>query len=1090
MIMLTGAIFNVPGIVSHPQFADSASTDLVKTIIWGSGDIAGNVFLGIAYYAFFIVDVVWAAFLLIVMWNTARRYFERQDADLRKGPLLDSNGNELSMKVTQQIQEGQVQRGKLWLKWLAIVFILAYCSDLVENGFYFLGHYYLAYLVYTKISLYAVSFLSFIFALLYYIANTLLPLLWSFIRSAYLSLFFIAILGVFLPTADQVNSIVVELYTKPWNMIILLLSAPFFAVVFAHYPSYFGSNIANRYWYMAKHKFLGLLGTVHYQYKSDTEEETDDNGKDENDKAAGKNRPQLNYLFRLLGISFYAALFYMVAYPSQINFSWLLDIKTLALVLFISGAVLLFVLKRKKDQWYRTTFPYIKEKLGNFYDGDHHKAEGEETSKSLSSEKIKEYAVELRQPILIYLRLFFVTAIVHLVFFGFLMGCLECNYTWPMVGLSLACIILQMFTFVFYRSYRSLLRFSLFNEKIGAILFSFFSLPTDIKWFQMSLEAREEEVENSREKVIKFIEEHGFVGTDWVSQLFKKLGFGALSNNISFLQFNARIGILNVIFLIWLNIDSAWATRFSTIIIILSYLFFFYGIVVVLVKNRIFYTQISKNLELVEKPLRKYDYFLAGIAVFLLVGIALRQTIGNELFTLTTVPRDSNKEITLEQYADTLGNQGNLKKPRYYIGTYGGGLKSNGWTMSVLEALHQKNDEFLNQMVGISGASGGTMGMVNWFAIQKGFHSTSQEKRLDKIKAIATENILSLDVVHLLGRDSFIYTLLPGNYRGYDRSSLAMERLSGLSGDWHSYKYRAPYREYWEQLASRYNYRFPIFIANTTDVRGNGGMAVSVGVLDSKAKSLLYQNTENILEIDRTLICDNPTNELGTLSYYDASATSNRFPLLSPAAKIETHGHFNDGGLYENSGMLSIYKLFRAVNHLNKQSCKNLNQRNVFINIINSKDGYVEKLTDEMLCEPLELNAFGEASIIFSSLASTEMMPIFFKTELQRLAKENSNIDYYSIYLPHIVTVQDIKDEIGKKVSCKDVGLSDGDILKRVRKHNDEIRKLVDPECDFGDVPIVEPATSRATAAPAYEFMYAMLQHPRVKDTIDEIFNY
>ena len=247
-----------------------------------------------------------------------------------------------------------------------------------------------------------------------------------------------------------------------------------------------------------------------------------------------------------------------------------------------------------------------------------------------------------------------------------------------------------------------------------------------------------------------------------------------------------------------------------------------------------------------------------------------------------------------------------------------------------------------------------------------------------------------------------------------------MERYAGITNSLDAITSKIAYRAYWKEMYNSMSGSFPILIANATNVKGNQAMAVSVKVLDPVADELLYQGADNILEIENT------DKRKQTLTYYDAMSTSNRFPLISPAAKIETKGHFNDGGIYENSGLLSAYKLFEAVSHLEKKdSTFQSNQKNVFISIVNSKDAYIKKVIKELECKPNKINENTEINAIISSIADTEMMPIYIKKKLVRLTTHpTKKIGFETIYLPHTFTVEDIKRLLGKELNCKSQELS------------------------------------------------------------------
>ena len=77
--------------------------------------------------------------------------------------------------------------------------------------------------------------------------------LYKFLKSAYISLLILVLIGVILPKAPQVNSIVVNLYYSPINFFVLLLFSSIYAVVLSHYPNYFFLNSSDnrREWKMA-----------------------------------------------------------------------------------------------------------------------------------------------------------------------------------------------------------------------------------------------------------------------------------------------------------------------------------------------------------------------------------------------------------------------------------------------------------------------------------------------------------------------------------------------------------------------------------------------------------------------------------------------------------------------------------------------------------------------------------------------------------------------------------------------------------------------------------------------------------------------
>ncbi|MGB5819556.1 MAG: hypothetical protein WBG90_08730 [Saonia sp.] len=1051
-MLIVGGIFYVPGIVDHPQFKERTDTVLIQELM------NENFWLSFSYYTFFILDFFWAFLLLLLSW----KYFKKKT----------DQGNKKSRQV---------------LVLFTVLVSLAYLFDVSENLWYLFTISFSKVLVYGKMGFYGLAALVFILRFIQYAIKELYPIVKKFVRSSFYSLLILLVIGVLLPTAPQVNSIIVDLYLEWWNFaILLLLFAPVFAVVIAHYPTYFDIQEDHRKWYMAKLR-VAFLGVVHFRYN-----------KDYKDTRTGKTEGDVNLLFRILGICFYVALFYMVVYPSQINFNWLLQTSKLALALLLCGVFLQYYLKELKDDWYDNTYAYLYSHLPHFYDGDYSpKIQKRLTKVSVGEvieqktlvteaveESMKEQAISvINRPIRLYFAILVVTIVLHITFFALLLVCEACSYSSITVILSLLCIISQMVTFIYYRAFRSIFRFSFFNSGFTSITNSFIKVP-DQTGNQSDEEydrARKKTIEEQKEKVLDFFTDHDFTQNRWSFRLLSKLGFGALSNNIIFLQANAILGMINAVFFLILNLWSDLSIAINAVLIILSALFLYYGVFVVLTKNYIYYKHSQEKHA--KQNSHKFVYFALGILTVMLVAYGFTRIFNNNLFTLEPVERELNNELSLEEYVEKLPKT----RTRYYIGCYGGGMKSNAWTMTVLNELYKRDNGFFSKTVCLSGVSGGTMGLTNMSAIIQQNQSNTTWGEL--ITTVSTENILSLDLTHALGRDLFNYMFVPGLFdfslSGKDRSSKVMDRYAEITNNDLEIEQRTPYREYWRSLYDSKG-SYPVLISNTTNVRGNQGMSVSVKVKDSMAMSLLYHGVDNILEI-----LPDPRNaqEQKTLTFYDASSTSNRFPLISPAAKIETKGHYNDGGIYENSGLLSAYKLFRAVNYLERTTClDDLQQRNVFVNIVNDKNQYIKYVLRKALCNPIAINYHTELASILSSVASTEMTPLFIKEELRKLSDEYGQVESKTIYLPHRFTVADVTALIGEKLVCMEGQEStDAFLYEFITKHNIEIEQLINRLCDYGEKAIVEPPMSRVMAEPAFDFMKSMLGHDITESAINEI---
>lgn len=1073
VMWITADYFRIPGILTHPQFTEAISPEYLTELM------AKEPRIDISYHLFFVIDFIWAPLLL---WALCKYML---------GKLWEKNRN-----------PNRDLFRTLFRIFLTMA-LVAYGLDIAENSYYVCYRKYNEDLVLAKNIAYGIVLLSVILTYLHYTFRKYIKTIVTFITASTYSLIILVVLGSFLPRAPQVNSIVVNLYERPVELAILFLVAPTFAVVLAHYPSYFNIDEKKRSWFMGDWR-LGLIGIVFYKYKKAYN--SDDNGKRED---------EVNFLYRILGILFYVALFYILGYTSEVNFGWQFQVSKMAIIMLVAGIVLLYVLKRRKDAWFDKVAPYLEKRFPGFYDGDNPSdpknlsADATNECKATNEKIAPDILADLfsiRQSVITFSVIFGLAVIVHFSLILYLWFCEDCRYTELTAHWSMACILLQMVSYVYFRTFRSTLRF-VFYKNTKAINNAFYIL-REIETAKTETGVINKEVSLSvsckKEHIKTFFEDvdfkpakpdKGFKRYLVAIQIgyynfLKYFSFGALSNNVTFLQSMAVVGFLNILFYIGINIFSEQATGINPILIILSALFFFYGTLVVLTKNFIYY-KFSEERVAWDKRSR-YNFFLVLGLLMLVVLNRLKAEMPNNLFTLPLVERNIDNEESLENYVKGLSKD----QVRYYIACYGGGMKSNAWTMTVLKALYDQDPDFFKKTVGISGASGGTVGLANMTAIINA-NSDNDQVWDSIIKKISTENMLSLDLTHTLGRDLFNYLLVPRcTLAGKDRSSKAMSLYAKMTNNADEVRKPTAYRAFWKNLYDNQGKQFPILISNSTNTRGNGGMAVSVRTSDALAEKILYHDSDNVLEVQKTEYNSEGRKENTkalTLSFFDAVSTSNRFPLISPAAKIETKGHFNDGGIYENSGLLSIWKLYQAVDYLEKRdSTKNNGQKNVFINIVNDKDQYIKK---RIACSKLNIkssriNESTELNAILNAVAATEMVPIYVKSELDLLDDFEPNVTFYSIYLPHTFSVADVKRMYGEELDSnqgKNLNDMHEELYGIVERNNSEIKDSLSQKCPLFEKPVIEPPMSRVMAEPAYEFMKTMLDHRMTKDVMQKI---
>ncbi len=1071
IVMWLAADFtHIPGILSHPQFTGQIDSDHLEHFI---GQEHGLFF----YKLFFFIDFIWAPVLLIAIWMYVKDKYYNQNPDNRK----------------------------ILFAIFTLIAFIALGFDYAENCMYLLKKEYPKKIAAYKMAAYGIVALSIVLVFLHYSFKNYLSVILRFLKASIYSLVILIVLGSFLPKATQVNSIVVNLYEHPLNLVILFLVAPTFAVVLAHYPSYFFINEKYRSWYMARIRW-GLIGTIFYKYKKDF------GASDE-----GKKEGQVNFLYRILGILFYVALFYMLGYTSEVNFNWTIQTSKLATILLACGILALYLQKKRKDSWFGNVASYLESRFPGFYDGDNPVVSSDDSEKGepetnlcgaiedKDPDNIRTDLLKIKKPVAQFILLFTFTVLLHVGLVVFFFLCKDCWYTELTSIWSLVCIVFQLFSYVFYRTFRSVLRFVFFKKKCSAILNSFYILWTIEEGkdcLNPGKNTNELSLHCKFKNILQFFQDfdpkpdlkgekkESLVLNGGFYALLRYLGAGSLSNNITFLQFTVLVGIINAFFFLIINIYSELSLYFNPILIILSALFFYYGFLVVITKSLIYYRHSCEVFAIRNR--QRFKFIIIASVVALVICNRLGRKFSNELFTLPLLERTTHNELTLEAYVDSLPEN----QTRYYIGCYGGGMKSNAWTMTVLKALYDKDNDFFKKTVGISGASGGTVGLANIAAVINANKDTLQWDNI--ITKISTENILSLDLTHILGRDTFNHLFVPGmELSGKDRSSKAMARYAKLTNNADEICKPTPYRQYWKKLYDKQHGQFPILISNSTNVKGNGGMAVSVGVENEVVRKLLYRNADDILEIYKTTYDRKGIAEKSdslTLSFYDAVSTSNRFPLISPAAKIETKGHYSDGGIYENSGLLSVLKLFNAISFKEAvQSVKDLKQRNVFVSIVNDKNAYIKKTVNDALgaIRTSKINKSTEISSILNSVAATEMFPKYVKSELERLEKlDCSGLEFHTIYLPHRFDVADIKSIYGDELDNGSGINATNKLFYHLAKTNDEeIKKLLDRKCGFGDKIIIEPPMSRVMASEAYEFMRKMIGHDLTKGALENVYD-
>ncbi len=129
-------------------------------------------------------------------------------------------------------------------------------------------------------------------------------------------------------------------------------------------------------------------------------------------------------------------------------------------------------------------------------------------------------------------------------------------------------------------------------------------------------------------------------------------------------------------------------TALSSLCFMLMWLYLIYGIIVILLKHNLYYNRITDSAALL-KPHRMATFFRSYIPIlgFLIIGLLIYASrAGNGLHVLSSAP-ETIPSISMDTFAKNSGPK------KYFLATYGGGLRATVWTMLILNSkeLEKKN---------------------------------------------------------------------------------------------------------------------------------------------------------------------------------------------------------------------------------------------------------------------------------------------------------------------------------------------------------------------------------------------------------------
>jgi len=467
-----------------------------------------------------------------------------------------------------------------------------------------------------------------------------------------------------------------------------------------------------------------------------------------------------------------------------------------------------------------------------------------------------------------------------------------------------------------------------------------------------------------------------------------------------------------------------------------------------------------------------YQLSFLGITALFILAIGSFMRAEQKTHQIEQVAHNDTNSVSQQQFiADIQKMEGDHI---FFVSSYGGGLKANSWTLNVLQKIQEETDyRFLDNTISLSGASGGSLGL----AIYTGLYAIdgkNPQKTREKIDAISLDNYASGDLAFTLGLD-FYRKLWPlTNGLGIqDRSYYSMIKYQNHIEDKprSSWLDTIAFREYWSKAyrQERSNY-FPSLIMNTAGVGGNRGVLWSIK--DANSFNHIFPNSDNLADL----------NNGKTLPFYQAVSMTNRFPGLSPAAKVKGYGHYMDAGVIDNSGLLGNLDVY---NYLRTKDAVFKNKKIVFVDIINSKTQYLDHVLKKFINQGFDVHTKDEAekdniAVNLATALKYDKIPRylgdFFKNWENKPASVIDTLEgkilYRPIYLPHKITVKDVEQYLSGKYNKTERA----EIEEFFDEYNKKILRMTGTDTThfFQKWKYYEPTLSRHMDTISYKYMKLM----------------
>lgn len=261
------------------------------------------------------------------------------------------------------------------------------------------------------------------------------------------------------------------------------------------------------------------------------------------------------------------------------------------------------------------------------------------------------------------------------------------------------------------------------------------------------------------------------------------------------------------------------------------------------------------------------------VPTFLLLGIII---LTFSFFNGNSSVRTLNHPQSSRLNFSDLYRQREIDGPLVMILSEGGGIRAAYWSSSLMTKLSSKLPNLREQILSISGVSGGSFGVV----LYEGVQQSSILDKLDNIREISGQDYLS-PIIGTMFTRGIIQTLLPIGIESFDHAKI-FEKSWEMSSDLFS----KPIDTLWQSPHTN-----PALILNITRVEDGLPVVIS----SSSIKGGLTSDLQEILGQEKTF-------RVSTSALLSA-----RFPYVGPAGIIDQNGYV-DGGYFDNTGAYTTYE--------------------------------------------------------------------------------------------------------------------------------------------------------------------------------------